>query len=76
MKNIIATLLKFIGYIYDHKILTENIFGLILKKQDGCHGHFFYFQQGLFWPSRAKVIIGSRRDLKFAEYVPHYKFLT
>ena len=26
------------------------------------------------WPSRANGIIG--RDLKFAEYVPHYKILT
>ena len=36
-------------------------------------GVFFYFQQELFWPSRAKGIIG--RNLKFAEYVPHYKIL-
>ena len=26
------------------------------------------------WPSRGKGIIG--RDLKFAQYVPHYKILT
>ena len=30
--NIIATLLKFTGYIHNHKILPWNIFGLILKK--------------------------------------------
>ena len=30
-KNIIASLLKFAGYIHNHKILPGNIFGLILK---------------------------------------------
>ena len=65
-KNIIASLLKFAGYIHSHKILPGNIFGLILKKQDGRHGHFS--------TSRAKGIIG--RDLKFTGYVPHYTILT
>ena len=30
-KNIIASLLKFAGYIHSHKILSRNILGLILK---------------------------------------------
>ena len=30
-KNIVASLLKFAGYIHNHKILPENLFGLILK---------------------------------------------
>ena len=37
-------------------------------------GVFSTFSKDLFWPSRAKGIIG--RDLKFAGYVPHYKILT
>ena len=44
------------------------------EKQDGCHGRFFDFQQGLSRPRRAKGI--TDRDLKFAGYVPHYKILT
>ena len=46
-KNIIASLLKFAGYIHNHKILPGNIFGLILKKQDGRQGCLFDFKQGL-----------------------------
>ena len=37
-------------------------------------GRFFTFSRDFSWPSREKGIIG--RDLKFAEYVPHYKILT
>ena len=74
-KNIIASLLKFAGYIHNHKILHGNILGLILKNKMAATGVFFFdFQQGFWWPSRAKGIIG--RDLKFAGYVPHYKILT
>ena len=32
-KNIIASLLKFAGYIHNHKILPGNIFALILKNK-------------------------------------------
>ena len=32
-KNIIASLLKFAGYIHSHKVLPGNIFGLILKNK-------------------------------------------
>ena len=40
-KGIIGRHLKFAVYVPHYKILTLNIFGLILKKQDGSHGHFF-----------------------------------
>ena len=37
-KYIIATLLKFAGYIHNHKILTGNIFGIILKNTMAAKG--------------------------------------
>ena len=37
-KNIIASLLKFAGYIHNHKILTGNIFDLILKNKMAAKG--------------------------------------
>ena len=46
-KNIIPSLLKFAGYIHNHKILPGNIFGLILKKQDGHQGCLFDLKQEL-----------------------------
>ena len=73
-KNIIASLLKFPGYIHNHKILPGNIFGLILKNKMASRDVYSTLSKDFFWPSRAKGIIG--RDLKFAEYVPHYKILT
>ena len=73
-KNIIAGLLKFAGYIYNHKILPGNVFGLILKNKMIAMGVFSTFSKDFCWPSRAKGIIG--RDLKFTGYVPHYKTLT
>ena len=73
-KNIIASLLKYAGYIHNHKILPGNIFGLILKNKMIATGIFSAFSKDFWWPSRAKGIIG--RDLKFAGYVPHYKILT
>ena len=42
-KNIIATLLKFTGYIHNHKILTRSIFGLILKNKMAATFFFFKF---------------------------------
>ena len=39
-KNIIASLLKFAGYIHSHKILSGNIFGLILKNKMATTGVF------------------------------------
>ena len=74
-KNIIASLLKFAGYIHNHKILPGNIFGLILKNKMAARGVFFStFSKDFCWPSRAKGIIA--RDVKFAGYIPHYKILT
>ena len=73
-QGFIGRLLKFSGYIHNHKILPRNIFGLILKNQDGCHGRFLTFSKEFCWPSRTKGIIG--RYLKFAAYVHHYKILT
>ena len=55
-KNIIATLLKFTGYIHNHKILPGNIFGLILKKKRATTGIFSTFSKDSCWPSRAKGI--------------------
>ena len=37
-KNIIASLLKFAGYIHNHKMLPGNIFGLILKNKMAATG--------------------------------------
>ena len=69
-KKIIVTLLKFTGYIHNHKILSGNIFDLILKNKMVATGVFTTFSKD----SRAKGMIG--RDLKFAGYVPHCKILT
>ena len=73
-KNIIASLLKFAGYIRNHKVLSGNIFGLILKNKMAAKGVFFTFSKDFCWPSRTKGIIG--RDLKFEGYIPHYKILA
>ena len=73
-KNIIGSLLRFAGYIHNHKILPGNIFGLILKNKMAATGVFSTFSKDFCWPSRVKGIIG--RDLKFAGYVAHYKILT
>ena len=67
-KNIIASLLKFAGYIHSPKMLPH------FEKQDGRHRRFSTLNKDFWWPSIAKGIIG--RDLKFAGYVPHYKILT
>ena len=72
-KNI-ASLLKFAGYINNHKLLPGNIFGLILKNKMAARDVYSTLKKDFCWPSRAKGIIG--RDLKFAGYVPHYKILT
>ena len=74
ISNIIASLLKFAGYIHNHKMLPGNIFGLILKNQMAATGVFSSFSKDFCGPSRAKGVIG--RDLKFAGYVLHYKILT
>ena len=73
-KSIIASLLKFAGYIHNHKVLPGNIFGLILKNKMAARNVYSTLSKDFCWPSRAKGIIG--RDLKFAGYVPHFKILT
>ena len=71
-QSIIGRLLKFAGYIHNHKILLGNIFGLILKNKMASMG--ISRLSAICWPSRAKGIIG--RDLKFAGYLHHYKNLA
>ena len=73
-KKIIPSLLKFAGYIHNHKILPGNIFVFILKNKMAARDIYSTSSKDFCWPSRAKGIIG--RDLEFAEYVPHYKILT
>ena len=45
LAKIIVRLLKFAGYVHYDKSLPGNIFGLILKKQDGCQRCFFNSNQ-------------------------------
>ena len=73
-KSIIASLLKFTGYIHYHKILPGNIFRLILKNKMAARDVYSTLSKDCCWPSRAKGIIG--RYLKFVGCVPHYKILT
>ena len=40
-KNIIASFLKFAVYINNHKMLSGNIFGLILRNKMAATGVFF-----------------------------------
>ena len=42
-KGIIGRDLKFTGYVHHYKILTANIFGLILKNKLAATGIFFFF---------------------------------
>ena len=72
-KIIIASLLKFAGYIHNHNILPGNTFGLILKHKMAA-SVFSTFSKDFWWPARAKGITAT--DLKFSGYVPHYKILT
>ena len=57
-KNIIASLLKFAGYINNLEMLPGNIFGLILKNKMAAMGVFSTFSKDFWWPYRAKGIIG------------------
>ena len=72
-KNIIASLLKFAGYIHNNKILPGNTFGLNLKNKMAARDVYLTLSKDFCWPCRAKGIIG--RDLKFAGYVPLLKNL-
>ena len=73
-KSILARLLKLAGYIHNHKILSGNSFGLILKNKMTAEGVFPTFSKEFCWSSKAKGITG--RDLKFTGYVHHYKILS
>ena len=73
-KNILASLLKFAGYIQNHTILPGNIFGPTLKNKMAARDIYSTLSKNFCWPSREKGIIG--RDLKLAGYVLHYKILT
>ena len=73
-KGIISRDLIFAGYFPHYKILTGNIFGLILKNKMAARDVYSTLNKDFCWPSRAKGIIS--RDLIFAGYVPHYKILT
>ena len=47
--------MKYLRSLY-YEILTENIFGQILKKQDGHHGCFFLAMESAY----ISLIIGPR----------------
>ena len=46
-KNIIGSLLKFAGYINNHKMFSGNIFGLILKNKMAARDVCLTLKQGL-----------------------------
>ena len=81
-KNIIASLVKFAGYIHNHKMLPGNIFGLILKNKMAATGIFSTFSKDFWWPSRANGIIGryqihrvcsSLQNLDWEYFWPHFE---
>ena len=55
-KGILGRVLKFIGYVYNHKILTGNIFWPHFEKQDDRHRRFFISHEKCLY----LVIIGPR----------------
>ena len=55
-------------------MLPGNLFGLIMKNKMAAREVYSTFSKDFYRPSRAKGILG--RDLRFAQYVPHYKILT
>ena len=55
-KNIIASLLKFAGYIHNHKILPGNIFGLILKNKIAAMGVFLLSAKTFDGPLEQRVL--------------------
>ena len=76
--NIITKLLKFAGYIYDYKILSGNICGLILKNKMATTGVSFSVMKQCveifpLSPLEQKDIIGG--VLKFSGYIHYYKIL-
>ena len=70
---IIGRVVKFAGYVHQHKSLSGNIFGLILKnkmaaKAIGC-------DQGVLLHYSCTVKGITDKVLKFALYTHHYKSL-
>ena len=63
-KNIIASLLKFPGYIHNHNILPGNIFGLILKNK--IYGYIFF-------KFTLNKKLYPRRDNKLSVSAYHFK---
>ena len=55
-KNIIASLLKFAGYVHNHKILPGNSFGLILNNKMAVTGVSLLVMKSAY----ISLIIGSR----------------
>ena len=55
-KNIIASLLKFAGYIHNHKILPGNIFGFILKNKMAATDVFSTFSKDFGGPLEQRVL--------------------
>ena len=49
-QGIIGRDVKFAGYVHDYKILTENIFGLILKNKMATTGVSFSHEKWLYLP--------------------------
>ena len=49
-KNIIASFLKFAVYINNHKMLSGNIFGLILRNKMATTGVFVSHEKCLYLP--------------------------
>ena len=49
-KNIIASFLKFAVYINNHKMLSGNIFGLILRNKMAATGVFVSHEKCLYLP--------------------------
>ena len=55
-KNIIASLLKFAGYIHNHKILPGNIFGLILKNKMAARDVYATLNKDFVGPLEQRVL--------------------
>ena len=55
-QGIIGRLLKFAGYIYNHKILPGNIFGLILKNKMAATGVFQISTRSFVGPLEQRVL--------------------
>ena len=55
-QGITGRLLKFAGYIYNRKILPENIFGLILKNKMAATGVFRLLARSFVGPLEQRAL--------------------